>query len=182
MQRQIKIVGDNMEKQHEINMALKISARTKKPEDIQQCWPLMTLYERFEHIVLVVLSVIISLVVMVALLQLLVNIYSILMAGVLNPMDYKIFQVIFGMIMTLLIAMEFKHSIIKVLERQSHIVQVKSIILLALLALARKFIIINLETTEPFKIIALAIAVLVLGAVYWLLSQQERTEKHLHSS
>jgi uncharacterized membrane protein (DUF373 family) len=152
---------------------LKISARTKKPEGIKEFWPLMTIYERFEQIVLVILSFIIGLIVIFALLQLLMNVYSLAVAGVLNPMDYKVFQLVFGMIMTLLIAMEFKHSIIKVLERQSHIVQVKSIILLALLALVRKFIIIDLETTESSKLIALSVSVLVLGAVYWLLSQRE---------
>jgi uncharacterized membrane protein (DUF373 family) len=55
-----------------------------------------------------------------------------------------------------------------------HIIQVKSIILLALLALSRKFIIINLETTMPSKLMALSLAVLVLGTVYWLLSQKEK--------
>ncbi len=158
---------------------LKISARNEKPEGAKAYWSVMTYYERFEQIVLMILSFIISLVILFALLQLVVNVYTILMAGVLNPMDYKVFQVIFGMIMTLLIAMEFKHSIIKVLERQSHIIQVKAIILLALLALARKFIIINLETVEPFKIIALSLSVLVLGVVYWLLDQKDKEKKAL---
>ncbi len=159
---------------------LKISARTKKPEGAKEYWSVMTYYERFEQIVLVILSFIISLVILFALLQLVINVYSIFVAGILNPMDYKVFQVIFGMIMTLLIAMEFKHSIIKVLERQSHIIQVKAIILLALLALARKFIIINLEMVEPFKIIALSLSVLVLGAVYWLLDQKDKENKSLN--
>ncbi len=163
-----------MENKQKVQVALQISAREKKPDGIKACWPMMSFYERFEQIVLMILSFIISLVILFALLQLLINVYALLMAGVLNPMDYKIFQVIFGMIMTLLIAMEFKHSIIKVLERQSHIIQVKSIILLALLALSRKFIIINLETTMPSKLMALSLAVLVLGTVYWLLSQKEK--------
>ncbi len=158
-----------MEEQQEMETAPKIGTRTEKPEGFKEFWAVMTFYERFEQIVLLILSVIISLVIVFALFQLLVNIYSILVAGVLNPMDHKVFQVVFGMIMTLLIAMEFKHSIIKVLERQSHIIQVKSIILLALLALARKFIIINLETTDPLKLLALSVSVLVLGIVYWLL-------------
>lgn len=165
-----------MEKEPEFQKKLKISARTEKPKAAKEYWPMMTVYEQFEQIVLLILSFIISLVVLFALLQLLINIYSIFITGVLNPMDYKIFQVIFGMIMTLLIAMEFKHSIIKVLERQSHIVQAKSIILLALLALARKFIIINIEATDPLKLIALSLSVLVLGAVYWLLGQRENSE------
>ncbi len=166
-----------MDSKQKVQLALQISARKEKPDGIKEYWPFMTFYERFEQVVLMILSFIISLVVLFALLQLLVNIYSIFISGVLNPMDYKIFQAIFGMIMTLLIAMEFKHSIIKVLERQSHIIQVKSIILLALLALARKFIIINLEMTEPLKLIALSLSVLVLGAVYWLLNQRENLEK-----
>jgi len=166
-----------MENKQDIQMVLKISARSEKPKGIKEYWPVMTFYERFEQIVLLVLSFIISLVILFALIQLLINIYSILMTGFLNPMDYKIFQIIFGMIMTLLIAMEFKHSIIKILERQSHIIQVKSIILLALLALARKFIIINIELTEPLKLIALSVSVLVLGVVYWILSQRKNTQE-----
>lgn len=169
-----------MDNQPELQQALQISARSEKPEGIKKCWLVMTFYERFEQIVLMILSFIISLVILFALLQLMVNIYSILMAGVLNPMDYKIFQVIFGMIMTLLIAMEFKHSIVKILERQSHIVQVKSIILLALLALARKFIIIHLDETEPLKLMALSLSVLVLGVVYWLLSHREKRRKEIN--
>ena len=162
-----------MTSQEKMQRTLKISDRSEKPEGIGAYWRVMTFYERFEQIVLMILSFIITLVIVFALLQLLLNVYSIVITGVLNPMDYKIFQVIFGMIMTLLIAMEFKHSIIKVLERQSHIIQVKSILLLALLALARKFIIINMEATEPLKLIALSLSVLVLGAVYWLLEQHE---------
>jgi len=166
-----------MEHKQDIHMVLKISDRSEKPEGIKKYWSVMTFYERFEQIVLLILSFIISLVILFALVQLLINIYSILIMGILNPMSYKIFQVIFGMIMTLLITMEFKHSIIKLLERQSHIIQVKSIILLALLALARKFIIVNIETTEPLKLIALSLSVLVLGIVYWLLNRQENTQE-----
>lgn len=166
-----------MEHKQDIHMVLKISDRSEKPEGIKKYWSVMTFYERFEQIVLLILSFIISLVILFALVQLLINIYSILIIGILNPMSYKIFQVIFGMIMTLLITMEFKHSIIKLLERQSHIIQVKSIILLALLALARKFIIVNIETTEPLKLIALSLSVLVLGIVYWLLNRQENTQE-----
>jgi len=168
-----------MQDPNKSQVLLRISARTEKPGGAKEFWSVMTYYERFEQIVLMILSFIISLVILFALLQLVVNVYSILMAGVLNPMDYQVFQVIFGMIMTLLIAMEFKHSIVKVLERQSHIIQVKAIILLALLALARKFIIINLETVEPFKIIALSLSVLVLGVVYWLLDQKDKEKEPL---
>lgn len=49
----------------------------------------------------------------------------------------------FGMIMTLLIAMEFKHSIVRVALRRDSIIQVKTVILIGLIALARKFVILT---------------------------------------
>ena len=70
------------------------------------------------------------------------------------------------MIMTLLIAMEFKHSIVRVALRRDSIIQVKTVILIGLIALARKFVILDPEAS-PAKIAALA-----LGATYWLLRKR----------
>jgi uncharacterized membrane protein (DUF373 family) len=77
------------------------------------------------------------------------------------------------MIMTLLIALEFKHSIIRVALRRSSIVQVKTVVLIALIALSRKFVILDTNVTSASTIAALAGATLVLGVVYWLLRDQE---------
>jgi uncharacterized membrane protein (DUF373 family) len=68
--------------------------------------------------------------------------------------------------------MEFKHSIIKVALRRDSIIQVKTVVLIALIALSRKFVILDLETT-PAKIAALAGATLALGLVYWLLRERD---------
>ncbi|MEW7979151.1 MAG: phosphate-starvation-inducible PsiE family protein [Candidatus Sedimenticola endophacoides] len=133
----------------------------------------MSFYERFEHVVALVLSAVISVIILIALWRLVSEVFSLLVLGILDPLDHQVFQVIFGMIMTLLIAMEFKHSILKVLERQAHIIQVKTVILIAQLALARKFIILDFAGTEATKLAALGFAVLVLGAVYWLLQERD---------
>ena len=45
-------------------------------------------------------------------------------------------------------AMEFKHSIIRAALRQESVVQVKTVILIALLALSRKFIILDTAATK----------------------------------
>jgi uncharacterized membrane protein (DUF373 family) len=78
------------------------------------------------------------------------------------------------MIMTLLIALEFKHSIIKVALRRNSIIQVKTVILIALIALSRKFVILDVETS-PAKIAALAFALLALGFVYWLMRERDES-------
>ena len=77
------------------------------------------------------------------------------------------------MIMTVLIALEFKHSILKVAERKASIIQVKTVVLVALLALSRKFIILDADRTGAATIAALAGAALVLGIVYWLLRERD---------
>ena len=53
--------------------------------------------------------------------------------------------------------------------------------LVALLALARKFIILDASRTEPLTIIGLAAAVLALGAVHWLVRDQDRKDTQASS-
>jgi uncharacterized membrane protein (DUF373 family) len=156
------------------DLPTQIVDRTQRPGIIPEHWKVMTFYERFEQIIAIILSFIISIVVIFTVLQLIIKTYALLFLANLNTINHQAFQVIFGMIMTILIAMEFKHSILTVLKRSNHIVQAKAVILLGLLAMTRKFIIVNLELTEPFKLIALAFCVLVLGCVYWLLNQQDK--------
>ncbi|NOZ54671.1 MAG: phosphate-starvation-inducible PsiE family protein [Gammaproteobacteria bacterium] len=153
---------------------ININQRTKQPySDVRRYWGVMTLYERFEQIIALLLSAVISVIVVVALWRLMSEVFSQLVLGGLDPLDHTVFQTVFGMIMTLLIAMEFQYSILKVLERQEHMIQVKTVILIAQLALARKFIILDMATVGAAKLAALGFAVLTLGAVHWLLRERD---------
>ena len=136
-------------------------------------WALMTAYERFEQAVALVLSFIIAVVIVLALVQIVVRVLPLLIGGGVDILEHGVFQALFGTIMTLLIAMEFKHSIIRAALRQESVVQVKTVILIALLALSRKFIILDTAATEAATIGALAGATLVLGIVYWLLRERD---------
>ena len=136
-------------------------------------WPLMTAYERFEQVIALALSFIVAVVIVIALIQLVIRVLPLLIGGAVDILDHEVFQTLFGMIMTLLIAMEFKHSIIRAALRQESVVQVKTVILIALLALSRKFIILDIAATGAATIAALASATLVLGIVYWLLRERD---------
>lgn len=136
-------------------------------------WGLMTAYQRFEQVVSIILSFIIVVVIVLALAQLVVRVLPLLIGGGVDVLDHGAFQALFGTIMTLLIAMEFKHSIIRAAMRRESVVQVKTVILIALLALSRKFIILDTAATEAGTIVALAVATLVLGIVYWLLRERD---------
>jgi Zn-dependent protease with chaperone function len=128
-------------------------------------WAVMTFYERFEQVIALVLSAVIAVIIVVSLLQLMSIVFTLLILDAFNPLDHKVFQTVFAMIMTLLIAMEFKHSIVRVALRRDSIIQVKAVILIGLIALARKFVILDPEAS-PGKIAALAGATLALGVTY----------------
>ncbi|WP_332119682.1 phosphate-starvation-inducible PsiE family protein, partial [Azorhizobium caulinodans] len=100
-----------------------------------------------------------------------------LVLGAFDTLDYATFQVVFGMIFTVVIALEFKRSLLVATERSFEILQVRTIVLIALLAIARKFIILDLGETESSKIAALAGAALALGVVHWLVRDQDRHEQ-----
>ena len=51
--------------------------------------------------------------------------------------------------------MEFKHSIVRVALRRDSIIQVKTVILIGLIALSRKFVILDADV-GPAKVAALA--------------------------
>ncbi len=146
--------------------------------ETRRAWPGMTFYERFEQTVALVFMGIIALVVAAALLQLVSDVLRLVVQGTFNPLSHQSFQLVFGGMMTLLIAMEFGHSILRVGARRGSVIQVRTVILIALLALARKFIVLDVSKTGPATVGGLAAATVALGVVYWLvLDGDARTAK-----
>ena len=151
--------------------------QTETRSKVREDWSAMTLYERFEQAAIVVLTGIIMIIIVSALWQLIREVGLRLLLGGLDPLDYRTFQAVFGMIFTVVIALEFKRSLLVATERSFGILQVRTIVLIALLAIARKFIILDLGETESSKIAALAGAALALGVVHWLVRDQDRREQ-----
>lgn len=152
------------------------SMRKRVLGETRHVWPGLSTYSRFEQVVSLVLTLLVSIVIAAAVIELTFRILKLLISGVLDPAQPAAFQGIFSMILTVLIALEFNHSIISVLERKRSIVQVKTVVLIALLALVRKFIILDPSHVQPTTVIGLAIALLALGAVHWLVRDQDRKD------
>ena len=129
----------------------------------------MRYYQHFERAVALVLTVVIALIVTVALYRLCVEVVSSLVFGAVNPLDHSVFQEVFGEIMTLLIALEFNHTLRYAVTRNQSVIQTKVVLLIALLALSRKFVILDIHTTTPDALVGLAAITLALGATYWLM-------------
>ena len=150
---------------------MKALARSWK--DWKEQWGPLTLFQRFESTVALVLTVLIALVVVVALFRLTVSVVSGLVMGILDPLEPAVFQAIFGEILTLLIALEFNHSLQLVVAREQSIIQTKVVLLIGLLALTRKFIALDLKEVGPGLLFGLAAMALALGTVYWLMRERD---------
>jgi uncharacterized membrane protein (DUF373 family) len=80
---------------------------------------------------------------------------------------------VFGEILTLLIALEFNHTLQYVVKRQQSIIQTKIVLLIALLAIARKFIVLDLGGVDAAQLLGLAAIMLSLGIAYWLIRERD---------
>src|SRR5437660_11761829 len=130
-------------------------------------------YQRFEGFVALVLTLVIGLIILVALFRLTFSVVTGLLLGLLDPLDPGVFQTVFGEILTLLIALEFNHTLQYVVKREQSIIQTKVVLLIALLAVARKIVILDLNATDALQLLALAAITLALGAAYWLMRERD---------
>jgi uncharacterized membrane protein (DUF373 family) len=140
---------------------------------LKERWEVLSWYQRFESGVALVLTFITGLVILVALYRLATSVIAGLLLGALDPLDYEVFQAIFGEIMTLLIALEFNHTLQFVVTREQSIIQTRVVLLIALLAIARKFIILDLHEIDAGQLLGLAAITLVLAVAYWLIREHD---------
>src|SRR6266850_1750792 len=121
--------------------------------DLRLSFEPLTLYQKFEQVCVLMLTTLIAIIIALALWNLTLKILLSIWATNFDPTDYGVFQTVFGMIFTVIIALEFKRSLL-------------------VLAVVRKLIILDLSSTDAFHLLALAAAILALGAVYWLVRDQ----------
>jgi uncharacterized membrane protein (DUF373 family) len=144
-------------------------------KDAGEQFRLLSLYQRFEHVIVTILTALIAIIVVVAVWNLSVKIlFGLVLSGSLDPSDYSIFQAVFGMIFTVIIALEFKKSLLVIAERRDNVVQIRSVVIIALLAICRKVIILDVKETDALQIFALAAAILALGIVYRLIRDSDQ--------
>ena len=150
-----------------------------RAQNLKEQWPVLSYYQRFESLVALALTLIVALIIVVALYRLGESVLAGLLIGVLDPLEPEVFQSVFGEILTLLIALEFNHTLQYAVAREQSIIQAKVVLLIAMLAIARKFIVLDLHEVSADHLFALAAVTLALGIGYWLI--RERDDRLLRS-
>lgn len=125
--------------------------------------------ERFEGLVSKLLSIAMVLVVMVVIVDLGLYLTEALLDS--DPYNFlgKTLLDIFGLFLSVLIALEILENITAYLKK--HVVQVELVIVTSLTAVARKIIILDLEKVTGVSLIGLAIAILALSISYFIVKK-----------
>jgi uncharacterized membrane protein (DUF373 family) len=129
---------------------------------------LLSFYDKFEYLVVFILTILIASFIAFALWNLVLTIVQSVTSSNFNPDNYQVFQSIFGMMFTIIIALEFKRSILVSTQRMQSVIQVRTVILIGLLAVVRKLIILDVGDAATRELFALAAAIVALGIAYWL--------------
>jgi uncharacterized membrane protein (DUF373 family) len=140
---------------------------------LKQEWQELTSYQRFEQVVSRIIMAFIAVVI----------VYSIVLAAIEIVIDFglgrdfleqELLQNVFGTILTILILLEFNHSIAVSIKQKTGIIQARIVVLIAILVIARKIILLDFKTASIESLAAHAGVALALGALYWLITAANR--------
>ena len=135
-------------------------------------------YARFERIIAWFLLLGMAIVIVLASINFGRSLFETVM-DVETGWDYTTFQSLFDRVIAVLIALELAHSVQQTAAGKHGLIQVRTVVLIGVLAVVRKFILLEIETTSGLFLAGLAAAILALGLVYalilWVESSAART-------
>ena len=135
-----------------------------------------TIYEWFEQIVLSILVLIICLVIVYSLIIVAIKIFEDLVSGV-GFIETVALKDTFGLILTVIILVEFNHSIVLAIRQRSGAIQVRIVVLITIIVLARKLILLDYAAASVETLLGLGGLALALGGLYWLISDGEQRRR-----
>jgi len=135
-----------------------------------------TIYEWFEQIVLSILVLIICLVIVYSLIIVAIKIFEDLVSGV-GFIETVALKDTFGLILTVIILVEFNHSIVLAIRQRSGAIQVRIVVLITIIVLARKLVLLDYAAASVETLLGLGGLALALGGLYWLISDGEQRRR-----
>jgi uncharacterized membrane protein (DUF373 family) len=136
---------------------------------LKRLWKEMTYYERFEQIVSRIVMVLIAALIVYLLIFIAVDLFDEFKRG-LALADVEALKDVFGSILTILILIEFNHSIALALGKRSGVLQARFIVLIAILVIARKVILLDFSTATFEQLIGISGIAIAFGLLYWLIN------------
>lgn len=136
---------------------------------LQRDWKQFLSYAVFERVASRVVMLFVSIII----------VYSIIVMAITlveefrfnsNYLDNTSLKEVFGSILTILILIEFNHSIALALSTRSGILQARPIVLITILVIARKAILLDFTTATFEQLIGIGAIALAFGLLFWLVN------------
>ncbi len=83
-------------------------------------------------------------------------------------LDYRAFQTLFDRVLAAVIALELAHSVHQMVTGKHGLAQVKTVIIIGILACVRKLILLEIDTSSGAFLLGLGGMIVALGAIYAL--------------
>jgi uncharacterized membrane protein (DUF373 family) len=136
---------------------------------LKRQWGELKFYERFEFIASRIVMLFISIVIVYLMVLWVVDLFNELKLGIAFA-DAEALKDVFGSILTILILIEFNHSIALAITKRTGILQARFIVLIAILVIARKVILLDFATASFEQLIGISGIAIAFGVLYWLMS------------
>src|SRR5215469_16981171 len=132
-------------------------------------WKQSLSYETFERVASRIVMFFISIIIVYSLILMAITLVD---QFRLNPtyIDTDSLRDVFGSILSILILIEFNHSIALAISKRSGILQARPIILITILVIARKVILLDFATATFEQMLGIGAIALAFGLLFWLIS------------
>ena len=142
---------------------------SKRIEDVTQVENFLGFLDRVESLVAKLLSLAMVVVLIFTVFDLCVFLFTALYMPSESRSEKVFIIEIFGLFLNILIALELLENITAYLRK--HVVQVELVFITALIAAARKIIILDFEKVSGDQLLGLSAAIFALAISYWLMRQ-----------
>ena len=136
-------------------------------------WPKLASYGEFERIALGSVLVMLGAITVCAIVLVAIKLLTDLALGEAF-LDKAALQDTFGLILTIVILLEFNHSIYVAMTQGSGAVQTRIVVLIAVLVIARKLMLKDFDAIDFQTLLGYGGLLLALGGLYWLISDGDR--------
>jgi uncharacterized membrane protein (DUF373 family) len=136
-------------------------------------WPKLASYAQFERIALGSVLLMLGIITVYAIVFGAIKLLGDLALGE-SFLDKAALQDTFGSILTIVILLEFNHSIFVALTQGSGAIQTRIVVLIAILVIARKLMLKDFDAIDFQTLLGFAGLLLALGALYWLICDGDR--------
>jgi len=125
-------------------------------------------YEHFERVALRAVQALLALMTAYAIVLVAIQIATDILLGA-GFVEKAVLQDTFGSILTVLILLEFNHSVHVAVTHRAGAVQARIVVLITVLIIARKLMLLDYATVNAATLLGFAVLLLALGALYWLI-------------